>query len=296
LASVVAVSRRAAETSSTDASRWRRRALGVVAAAALPVVLGGCQLPTFYGYRGSTKQGHDEFLLWVGTTIAAIVVGVLVAALIVWSIVAYRKKSDEIPRQFQYHIPLEITYIIVPVIMVLILFGFTVFTENQVDAVSPTPAVKIHVTAFQWGWRYQYPGNVTVTGVTTEDPDPIGYPGAQCAPSVDCLGPGLVIPAGQTTRITLNSQDVIHGFYVPQFNFSRYAQPGITNVFDLTPFAAGVYRAQCTQLCGLYHSLMFFHVVALPPHQFQAWLKSQQSLARADATVTSSTSSSKAAA
>ncbi len=144
---------------------------------------------------------------------------------------------------------------------------------------SPTPALKVHVTAFQWGWSYKYPGNLTVTGVTTEDPDPVGLNGAQCAPAVDCLGPGLVVPAGETTRITLNSQDVIHGFYVPQFNFSRYAQPGVTNVFDLTVQHVGIYRAQCTQLCGLYHSLMFFHVVALPPGQFRAWLSSQQSAA-----------------
>ena len=149
MASVVAVSRRAAETSSTVASRWRRRAFGLAAATALPFVLGGCQLPTFDGYRGSTTQGHDEFRLWAGTFIASIVVLVFVAALIVWSVIRYRKKSDEIPRQFQYHIPLEITYIVVPVVMVLILFGFTVFTENQVDAVSATPAVKVHVTAFQ---------------------------------------------------------------------------------------------------------------------------------------------------
>jgi cytochrome c oxidase subunit 2 len=296
LASVVAVSRRAAETSSTVASRWRRRALGVVAVTALPIVLGGCEVPTFGGYRGSTTQGHDEFRLWVGTFIASIVVLVLVAALIIWSVIRYRKKSDEIPRQFQYHIPLEITYIVVPVIMVLILFGFTVFTENQVDAVSPTPALKVHVTAFQWGWRYQYPGKVTVTGVTTEDPDPIGLDGAPCAPAVDCLGPGLIVPAGQTTRITLNSQDVIHGFYVPEFNFSRYAQPGVTNVFDLTVEHSGIYRAQCTQLCGLYHSLMFFHVVALPPAQFQAWLSQQQKLAVAATTLSSSNSTTKAAA
>jgi cytochrome c oxidase subunit 2 len=179
---------------------------------------------------------------------------------------------------------------------VLTLFGFTVYTENQVDAVSPTPALKVHVTAFQWGWRYQYPGRVDITGVTTEDPDPVGLNGAPCAPAVDCLGPGLVVPAGETTRITLDSQDVIHGFYVPQFNFSRYAQPGVTNVFDLTVQSTGIYRAQCTQLCGLYHSLMFFHVVALPPNQFRAWLSSQQSLARAASTVSASHSSTKAAA
>jgi len=296
LASVVAVSPRAAETSSTVASRRRRRALGVITAAALPIVLGGCQLPTFYGYRGSTRQGHDESVLWIGTMIAALFVMALVGGLIVWSIIRYRKRSDAMPRQFQNHLGIEITYIVTPLVMVLILFGFTVYTENQVDAVSPTPALKVHVTAFQWGWRYQYPGNVTVTGVTTEDPDPIGLNGGQCAPAVDCLGPGLVVPTGQTTRITLNSQDVIHGFYVPEFNFSRYAQPGITNVFDLTPTHEGIYRAQCTQLCGLYHSLMFFHVVALPPDQFRAWLSSQQQVASAAAGPSTSNSTTKAAA
>jgi cytochrome c oxidase subunit 2 len=295
LASVVAVSARAAETSRTVASRRRRRALGALAAAALPFVLGGCQLPTFYGYRGSSKQGHDEFVLWSWTIIASIFVGVIVTALIVWSVVRYRKRSDEMPRQFQYHTAFEITYIVVPVVMVLILFGFTVITENNVDAVTPTPAVKVNVTAFQWGWRYQYPGNVTITGVTTEDPDPVGLNGGQCLPAVDCLGPGLIVPAGQTARITLVSQDTVHGFYVPQFNFSRYAQPGVTNVFDLTVQHQGVYRAQCTQLCGLYHSLMFFHVVALPPDQFRAWLSSQQSAARATAGTSSSNSTPKAA-
>jgi len=164
-----------------------------------------------------------------------------------------------------------------------------------VDAVAADPAVKVHVTAFQWGWSFDYPGNVNVTGVTTQDPDPVGLGGGQCAPADACLGPGLVLPAGQTTRITLTTKDVIHGFYVPQFNFSRYAQPGVTNTFDLTVQHAGVYRAQCTQLCGLYHSLMFFHVVALPPSQFRAWLSSQHS-ATAAAASSVSTSSTKAAA
>jgi len=290
------VSPRAAETSSTGAPRTRRRVLGALAATALPVILGGCQLPTFYGYRGSTTQGHDEFVLWSWTIIASIVVGVFVTVLIVWSIIRYRKRSDEMPRQFQYHIPIEITYIIVPVVMVLVLFGFTVVTENNVDAVTPHPALKVHVTAFQWGWKYQYPGNVSVTGVTTEDPDPVGLNGGQCAPAADCLGPGLIVPAGQTTRITLVSQDTIHGFYVPAFNFSRYAQPGVTNVFDFTVERSGIYRAQCTQLCGLYHSLMFFHVVALPPAQFHAWLASQQSVVSAAARSSSSNSTTKAAA
>jgi len=274
----------------TDAPTRRRRLLGVVALVALPLVLGGCQLPTFLGYRGATSQAHDEFVLYSGTVIAAIVVGGITGALIVWSVIRYRRRSDEMPRQFQYHIPLEITYTVVPVIIVLILFGFTVFTENQVDAVSATPALKVKVTAFQWGWSFDYVDHgFTVTGQTTNDPDPVGLNGGPCAPAVDCLGPGLIVPAGETTRIQLVSQDVIHGFYVPEFNFSRYAQPGFdAQYFDLSVEHPGVYRGQCTQLCGLYHSIMFFHVVALPPTQFQAWL-AQQNQVNAVSTHTSST-------
>jgi cytochrome c oxidase subunit 2 len=269
-------------TGSTGAAalkRRPRRRLALIGALALPVILGGCQLPTFWGYRGSTTQAHDEFTLWSGTFIAAIVVGAITGALIIWSIIRYRHRGDQIPRQFQYHIGLELTYTIIPIIIVLVLFGFTVVTENAVDNVAPHPAVTVDVNAFQWGWQFIYAGkNVSVEGETLNDPDPVGMNLGTCAPTDHCEGPGLIVPAGQTVRIYLRSKDTIHGFYVPQFNFSRYAQPGVLNKFDLTVAHPGIYRAQCTQFCGLYHSEMFFHVVALPPAQFQQWLSSQQAL------------------
>ncbi len=268
-------------TGSTGAAALKRhpRRLALIGAVALPFVLGGCQLPSFWGYRGSTSQAHDEFTLYSGTFIAAIVVGVITAALIIWSIVRYRRRSDDIPRQFQYHFGLELTYTIVPIIIVLVLFGFTVVTENAVDNIAPHPAVSVDVYAFQWGWQFKYAGeDVNVEGETLNDPDPIGLNGGACAPANRCLGPGLIVPAGKTVRIYLRSKDTIHGFYVPQFNFSRYAQPGVLNKFDLTVQKTGIYRAQCTQFCGLYHSEMFFHVVALPDAQFQQWLDSERNV------------------
>jgi cytochrome c oxidase subunit II len=237
-------------------SRLKRFLSTGVGALALTVVLGGCNVPTFWGYRGSTTQGHDEFKMYVFTVVLGIIVGGIVALLILFAVIRYRHRSDEMPRQVQYHTGLEIFYTIVPVVIVLVIFAFTVVTENNIDALSANPAVHVKVTAFQWGWEFQYPSeNIIVLGHTTQDPD-------------------MVLPAGETTQITLVSQDVIHGFYVPAFNFSRYAQPGVTNQFDLTPSATpNDYRAQCTQLCGLYHALMFFHVTTLPPAQFQAWLQ-----------------------
>lgn len=241
------------------APRPTRRRLALLAAVALPALLGGCQLPTFGGFRGATTQGHNEFLLWAWTFIAAIVVGGIVSLLILWAVVRYRRRTDEMPKQFQYHTGLEITYTVVPIIIVMVLFLFTVIIENRVDATPPNPAVNVTVTAFQWGWQFDYPGDhIEVRGVTTEDPT-------------------MVVPAGESVEITLVSADVIHGFYIPAFNFSRYAQPGITNYFDLNVNNPGTYAGQCTQFCGLYHSLMLFQVQAVSPSQFTAWVQSEQS-------------------
>jgi cytochrome c oxidase subunit II len=241
----------------TGARRLSRRwaiAAGVVGA----LVLSGCQLPTFGAYRGATTQGQDAFKLWQGFFIAGAAVFLLVFFLIAWAMIRYRRRSDAIPPQTQYHTVFEITYTVIPVLFVLVLFIFTFVTENEVDALSTTNTLTVNVTAFQWGWEFQYPGyDVKVLGVETEDPT-------------------MVLPVDQTVRVFLRSRDVIHGFYVPKFNFSRYAQPGITNQFDLNILHAGTFRGQCTQFCGLYHSLMLFQVKAVTSSAFKAWVQQEQ--------------------
>lgn len=248
----------------------RRRRLAVLAVAA-PIVLAGCTLPSYGASRGSTTQGQDTFKLWSGMVTTGIIIGGIVAVLILWAAIRYRRRSDEMPVQFHENIPLEIIYTVLPVIIVGFLFFFTVLTENNVDATQPvnatvtstgTPVVDITVTAFQWGWRFDYPGlNVGIAGETTYGPNN--------------HGPQMVVPAGQTVQITLVSNDVIHGFYVRDFNFSRYAQPGVTNIFDLNVIHPGTYDGQCTQFCGLYHSEMLFSVRAVPPAAFEAWASAQ---------------------
>ena len=229
----------------------------VAGAVLAAVALGGCQVPSFGAFRGATTQGQDAFKLYQGFFIIGAVIFLLVFFLIVWSVLRYRRKSDEMPRQFQYQTAFEIFYTIIPIIIVLALFAFTFVTENEVDTVAAKATV-VNVTAFQWGWQFQYPSyDVRVLGVETADPT-------------------MVVPAGQTVHVILRSQDVIHGFYVPTFNFSRYALPGVTNQFDLDILHTGTFRGQCTQFCGLYHAYMIFQVKAVTPAQFQAWITQQQ--------------------
>ena len=221
-----------------------------------PFVLSGCSLSSFGAYPSATQTGRSTFHLWQGFTIGAIVVGAITLSLIIYAALRYRAKREHegsVPRQVQYHLPMEITYTVIPIIIVFVLFAFTVVVENEVTALpSVTPDNTIQVQAFQWGWRFTYPG-FTVIGQTTQTPV-------------------MEMPEGQNVRIVLTSSDVVHGFYIRQFNFSRYALPGVINQFTFNAQTLGTYFGQCTQLCGLYHSLMWFKVEVVTPAAYQKFL------------------------
>jgi cytochrome c oxidase subunit 2 len=253
------------------------RKLGRVAQFALlgavALGLGGCSLPTFGGFRGATSQGQTEFKLWSWMTIAGVVVAVIVWGLILWAMVAYRRRdSNEIPKQFHDNLPVEILYTVIPLIIVGFIFFYTVVAENKVDALAPNPAVRITVTGFQWGWSFSYTdssGKQLALVETAQRRPPL-----LAASPLSSQYPRFELPLGETTQITLVSNDVVHTFYVPAFNFGRQALPGVTNRFDFTPVETGVFVGHCATYCGLYHSEMLFSVAVVSPNTFHTWLNS----------------------
>jgi cytochrome c oxidase subunit 2 len=234
--------------------RWRR-VRRIVALPIAALALAGCTVPTFGAAPGATTSSRSVYHLWQGFSIGAVIVGGITTVLIIWAVFKYRRRGDNIPKQSQYHVPLELTYTIIPVLIVLGLFAATMVVENK-EVANPKTDVTIDVNAFQWGWKFTYPGHdVVVIGQTTQDPE-------------------MVMPANENVHINLTSSDVIHGFYVHAFNFSRYALPGVLNQFTFRAVQTGTYDGQCTQLCGLYHALMWFKVKVVTPSQYTSWLQS----------------------
>ncbi len=228
-----------------------------VALAAGALLLSACKLPTFGAFRGATTQGQNEFHLWQGFIITAIFVGGITWGVLFYAVFKFRRRGDHIPVQTHSNLKWELIYTIIPVLIVIGLFAATFVSENQIDAVSANPALRVTVVGFQWGWKFEYPGGVTII------PKGSTYP-------------TLELPEGKTTTIKLVSNDVVHGFYIPAFNFSRYALPGVTNYFDFTPTKTGSFVGRCSQLCGLYHAEMLFNVKVVSATEFSGWLATQQ--------------------
>lgn len=251
--------------------RFRRWAPRAALAAALIAVTTGCKSTAFTRLgmpEPVTKQGQVTLTLWQGSWIAAWAVGIVVWGLIIWAVIFYRKRSDRVPHQVRYNLPIEFLYTVVPFIMVGVLFYFTARDENYINKTSSKPDVIVNVTGFQWSWQFQYP-QYDVTGGTKVTTVGSMWPGKL---------PVLEIPVNKKVRFNLYAQDVVHAFWVVPFEFKRDVIPNHPNHFEVTPTKTGTFTGRCSELCGVYHSRMLFTLKIVTPQQFQQWIANQQAL------------------
>ncbi|MEP6813975.1 MAG: cytochrome c oxidase subunit II [Marmoricola sp.] len=251
--------------------RLRRLTTGAVAGAALLAVSacsaeGKDELQRLAMPAPRSIEAQHTYDLWHWGWLAAMVTGILVWGLIFYAVVRYRRRSDdEIPVQTRYNLPIEIFYTVVPVMMVIVFFFFTLKVQDAVvPADEGTPAHTIEVVGQQWSWTFNYVKDDSLNGQTV-------YEGGTTADA-----PTLWLPVNQKIRFNLHSPDVIHSFWVPSFLFKMDVVPGRANHFSLTPNRKGEYLGKCAELCGVYHSRMLFNVKVVSGAEYAAHLKQLQ--------------------
>lgn len=245
-----------------------------------------------------TEEAPRILSLWQGSWAAALITGILVWGLIMWSVIFHRRSRTkvEVPPQTRYNMPIEALYTVVPLIIVSVLFYFTARDESKLLALSAKPTHTINVIGFQWSWGFNYIENVDGDAATPKAgevpkelasiPDRFtkdfpkgaegvyqkGVPGDRNA-DTNNPGPTLVLPKGEKVRFILSSNDVIHSFWVVPFLFKQDVIPGHTNVFEVTPTQEGTFMGKCAELCGVDHSRMLFNVKVVSPEAYRAHLK-----------------------
>lgn len=247
----------------------------------LMLTLGACstaQWEDAFGFGwplGITAQAREVRTLWTWSVVAALVVGSLVWGLIFWASIAFRRRDAELPRQTKYNLPIEALYTVVPFLIIAVLFYYTAVTQSFVTDLKPKVDTTVSVVGFRWNWQFQYPDrkdprtqeSVYTVGSTTEIPI-------------------LVIPVDQNVRFEVNSNDVIHAFWVPDTLFKRDVFPAATknqnNQFQFRPEVTGSYVGRCAEYCGTYHSRMNFEMRVVSGSDYQRYLSALASFGNDD--------------
>jgi cytochrome c oxidase subunit 2 len=261
--------------SSQNRTGSRRKTITTISSLAIAgaLVLTGCSPEVEKGWlpteRGTTSNTDRIMDLWVNSWIAALVVGIITWGLIVWCLVAYRRRKGTVgfPRQTSFNLPLEVFYLTIPLFMVVVFFYFTDRDQQAIDNRSEPADVVVDVRGKQWAWDFNYKAG----DVIEEDVYEAGVQTNLTGNTIDKEQlPTLYLPVNKSVDLELNARDVIHSFWVPAFLQKRDMIPGKTNYIRFTPTKEGTYDGKCAELCGEYHSEMLFRVKVVSESEFQA--------------------------
>jgi len=229
----------------------------IVTLLGLGVIAGGVAaavaiLPSWLPHGASVEAGRTEFLFWF---VIAICIGIfaIVAAVMIYAVSHFgvQPDDDEDGPPVHGHTGLEITWTLIPLGLVtaIAIASGIVLTRNEAQA---RDTLRIDVTAQQFEFTFNYPD------------------------AHNAKSPVLRLPEGRSVELDMRSLDVIHSVFVPQFMLKEDLVPGLVTHLHFTPNRLGTFPLECTELCGLGHSLMRTQAIVMTPAAFDAWIKQQR--------------------
>jgi cytochrome c oxidase subunit II len=256
-------------------TRLRRpgaRNAGVAAlTVALAVLLAACGQDKYpdsiFHQRTDFNRDVDflfKILIYAGTAVFIFVEGILV-----WTLIRFRRRPGQPePKHVHGNTALEITWTVVPLLILLMIAIPTVRTIFKTQATARSDALQVEVIGHQWWWEFRYP-QYTMAGANGR---------------VDTVVTAneLYLPIGRTVNFTLRSRDVIHSFWVPALAGKRDVVSNHTNYLWYTPDSSGanVWNGACVEYCGTSHANMRFKAFTVAETDFNSWIAHQQTMAQ----------------
>lgn len=227
--------------------------LAMVAAVLLPRLVSAQEDPYTQIAPKSGVADDIQFLYKIVFWLALLVF-IGVQAVIVWTVLRYRRRGDGDERPVQVHgnKTLEIMWTVIPAVILVAIFIPTVQVMFDADRGAEQGEYVVEVYGKQWWWEVHYARPEALADVWTAN--------------------DIYIPVGRSVTFQLNSANVIHSFYVPQLMGTMDLIPGHTNSFKVTAREPGMYYGECKEFCGTSHAYMRFKVIAVPQDQFDRYI------------------------
>lgn len=243
--------------------------------------------------QGVTQLSHEVYNLHMLILWICVFIGIAVFGTMFYSIFHHRKSKGHKAEQFHEHTTVEIIWTIIPT---LILVGMAIpATKSMIDIdnTKPDTDMTIKVTGKQWFWDYEYLDSgihfESHLDKESEGVHRLGSKSHRDYPNYELKGDKptdvahylldvdnrLVVPVNKKIRFLFTASDVIHSWWVPDLGWKKDANPGFVNEAWTSVDKPGIYRGQCTELCGRDHGFMPIVVEALDQDKYDAWVKAK---------------------
>jgi len=235
--------------------------------------------------EGQTRLSHDVYnthmlILWI-----CVGIGVVLFGTMFYSIYHHRKSKGHEAKQFHENTLVEIIWTIIPVLILVSMAIPATQTLLEMDDVQDSD-MTIKVTGWQWKWEYEYL-NKGIHFFSNLDAESEKARNLGSGVNVNDVPHYLlrvdepvVIPVNKKIRIVTTAADVLHSWWVPALGWKKDAIPGFINEAWTSVSRPGIYRGQCTELCGKDHAFMPVVVIAMEQKDYDAWAKGKAEAAK----------------
>ena len=231
---------------------------------------------------GVTDISRQVYDLHMTIFLICVAIGVVVFGVLFWSVFSHRKSRGAEPATFHESTKLELAWTIVPTIILIVM---AIPATQVLIAMYDTGGedMSIEVRGYQWKWQYKYldddyNNTLSFFSVMSTPREEIYNKSSKSENYLLQVDEHLRIPTNRKVRFLITAEDVIHAWWVPDFGIKRDAVPGMLNELWTIVEEPGIYRGQCTELCGKDHGFMPIVVEVMPEAEFDAWYASKVSL------------------
>jgi len=230
--------------------------VAILVLAATFLVYTGLDAANLMPVNASTQASEIDWM-WNLQVVAMSFLFSLIVVPMFYSLVVFRRKKGDTTdaEHVEGNTPLEITWTVIP-LFVVVIFAY-LGAGNLANTLRGDPnAMVVKVVGSQWSWKFEYPEY----GITTQE---------------------LYLPEGKQVLLKMESTDVIHSFWVPEFRVKQDLVPGRVTELHITPTLAGEYKVRCAELCGTSHYSMEQPVIVVDGALFTSWVSERQAEAAA---------------